>query len=183
MKGLVIDASAALALILDEGGGARARDAILARRATLVPWVFWLEVVNVLARRQRWEASEIMTAVHDLETLGLRTEAPSRPILLTVVEAVQAHGLTAYDAAYLVLAETADGELLTADAALATAAGARAIFVGQGHQLAEARARYDARPSEAPDWSSWPGAAAYVLELRREVEAELAAIRARQSRA
>jgi hypothetical protein len=124
-----------------------------------------------------------MAAIHDLEMIGLRTEAPSRPMLLGVVDAVQAHGLTSYDAAYLVLAESADADLLTADAALATAAGDRAIFVGQGHRLAEARARYDARPTGGSLWSRWPGAASYVRELRREIEAELAEIRARPARA
>jgi len=59
--------------------------------------------------------------------------------------------LTAYDAAYLVLAETSDAQLLTADAALAAAAGDRAILITEADGVGEGRVPYRADPA----WADW----------------------------
>ena len=141
MRPLVIDASAAIAYVMGESGAPQVERTVRAREAALVPWLFWTEVINVLARRHRWSGIEVLGAVYDLEQLRLRTERPSRPTMLAVIDAVQAHGLTTYDAEYLVLAENLDAELLTGDAALAHAVGARAILIGSGRRLAEPSAR------------------------------------------
>ena len=170
MRPLVVDASAALAIALDEPEGPRVREVITRRRAPIVPWLFWTEVVNTLSRRRHWPASQVLAAVIALEGFGLRTQAPDRPALLGVIDAAETHGLSAYDATYLVLAETNDAELLTGSAALAAAAGERAIHIGSRHRLAEEVARYDARPQAQPDWPNWPGAVAYLAELRRELD-------------
>lgn len=175
MRALVLDASAAIAVLTDEPGATAVRRHLDDRDTVLVPWLFWYEVVNGLARgRQGWPGSRLTAAVHDLEQLGIRTEPPSRAMLLVAIDAVETHRLTAYDAVYLALAESADADLLTADAFLAAAAGDRAILVAPGHRLAEATARYEAGRRDMPDWPSWPGAAAYLAELRREVEREMA---------
>jgi hypothetical protein len=116
-----------------------------------------------------------METVFDLEQLGLETRGQDRPTLLAVVDLVDAHRLSAYDAAYLALALEADADLLTADSELAAAAGERAILVGPGShpdRVAEARARYDAA-RRMPDWPRWPGAVAYIETLRREALAAL----------
>ncbi len=175
MRALVVDASAALALVRDEPGGSHVESLIRRREGALVPWYFWLEVINSLARRHRWAGTQILETVFDLEQLGLETRGQDRPTLLAVVDLVDAHRLSAYDAAYLALALEADADLLTADSELAAAAGERAILVGPGShpdRVAEARARYDAA-RRMPDWPRWPGAVAYIETLRREALAAL----------
>jgi predicted nucleic acid-binding protein len=178
MRPLVLDASAALAHVLDEPGAERVRHELEARDMVLVPWFFWMELINVLARRYRWSASEMVAAVYDLEQAAVRTSPPSRPVMLAVIDTMDARGLSAYDAQYLVLAEAADAELLTADARLAIAAGDRAIRIGLDHRVNEAFVPYLwAQPTREPEWPRWPGAAAYLAELRREAQAELDSLR------
>ena len=178
MRPLVIDASAALAHVVGEPDAARVEEILRDRDDLLVPWIFWTEIINVLGRRHRWQGSRVLEAVYDLEQLRLRTEPPSRPTMLRVIDAVEAHGLTAYDAEYLVLAEDADAELLTGDAALAQVAGSRAILIGPSRRLAEEPAPYPGRKAvDVPDWPRWPGAAAYLEDLRREVRSDLEKLR------
>ena len=183
---LVVDrSSAVLAVLLGEEAGGRVRELLQTRSTLLVPWSFWLELVNALTRRHRWPASAVLEAVFHVERLGFETRGQDRVTLLAIIDQVEAHDLTAYDAAYLALAVEADADLLTADVDLATAAGDRAILVGPGRRarpapgrsgrgLAEAPARYAAGRRE-PSWPAWPGAAAYVQVLRQQVVAELAA--------
>jgi predicted nucleic acid-binding protein len=166
---LVVDASAALALLRGEPGaaeaGRRLREQVVAGEPLLVPALFWLEVVNVLAHRYRWSPAAIVEAVYELERAGLTTAEVGRPATLAVIDAIGRTGLTAYDAAYLVLSESTDARLLTADAALAAAAGDRALLVGGASGIAEPAATY----APARSWARWNGAAAYLAELRRTV--------------
>jgi hypothetical protein len=81
-------------------------------------------------------------------------------MLLLALDAMARHGLSAYDAAYLALAEAADADLLTADALLAAAAGSRALQVGAG------RIGEPPVPYTAGSWADWPGAASYLADLR-----------------
>lgn len=167
---LVLDASAAMAYLQDEPEADRVARLVRERRQVLVPWLFWYEVVNVLGRRRGWPAARMMEALHALDQLGLETRSPDRPSLLQVVDAVELHGLTAYDAAYLILAENEDADLLSGDANLAAAAGQRAIPLAPPRRLAEAAARYEAHRRELPtERATWPGAAAYLRQIRREV--------------
>jgi hypothetical protein len=85
-------------------------------------------------------------------------------MLLLAIDAIVRHGLTAYDAAYLALADAASARLLTADATLATAAGPRGILVDEDRGVRERPPSY--KPAGAPAWAAWPGAAAYLRELR-----------------
>ena len=178
MRPLVVDASAALAYVLGEIGADKAERTIGERSPALVPWLFWSEVINSLVHRHRWPGSQVLSAVYDLEQLGCHTASPSRQVMLAVIDAVEAHGMTAYDAEYLVLAEIADADLLTADAFLAGLAGDRAIGIGASKRLAEQAATYPQEaPVAGPDWPRWPGAAAYLAELRREAALDLEALR------
>ena len=169
MTTLVVDGSAVLALLRNEPGGDEVRghlhEQILHGEPMLVPALFWLELVNVLARRYRLLPSAIVEAVYELEQMGLRSADIGRPGTLALIDAVGRSGLTAYDAAYLVLAESSDARLLTADAALAAAAGRRALLVGPPGGVAEERPAYRAEPS----WAAWKGAGAYLAELRRAI--------------
>ncbi len=124
--------------------------------------IFWLEIVNVLARRYRYAPAAIVEAVYELEQVGLTTAELGRPGALGVIDVVARTGLTSYDAAYLVLAESSEAMLLTADAQLAAAAGDRCLPVGPADGVAEAFAPYVA----AQAWPTWKGAAAYLSELR-----------------
>lgn len=169
MTGLVLDASAALTLLRGETGESDVRrhleEAVRAGEPVVVPGLFWLETVNVLAMRHRWSPAAIVEAVYELEQVGLATAEVGRPAVLAVIDAVGRSGLTAYDAAYLVLAESSDARILTADAALAAAASGRAILVGSAGGVAEERRGYRSEPS----WAAWKGAGAYLAELRRAV--------------
>jgi predicted nucleic acid-binding protein len=166
MSTLVVDASAALMLVLGERGAPDVREHLrtvtVAAGRILVPPLFWLEAINVLATRYRYDPATIVEAVYELEQVGLLTAEVGRPGVLAVIDATARFGLTAYDAAYLVLAESAGGSLLTADARLAAAAGDRALLVGSEGGVAEPPAGYAAEVS----WAAWKGAAAYLAELR-----------------
>jgi predicted nucleic acid-binding protein len=168
VSGVVLDASAALALVRAEPSGAQVarhlRQRLEAGDAILVPPLFWLEVVNVLARRYRLEPGDVLDAVDALEQLGIETGDVGRPMTLGVIDAMARSGLSAYDAAYLVLAEASDAALLTADTDLAAAAGDRAVLVGDDRSVGERRVRYRA----GPGWAAWRGASAYLARLRAD---------------
>ena len=165
---IVVDSSAAVAPLRDEPTAPEVSRILRTAGATstrrLVPRFFWLEVVNVLARRHRYSSEELMRALAILDELGLETVDQGRPELLLVVDLVERHRLTAYDATYLALAQTADARLLTADRRLAEAAGDRAILVGGGNTIAEEPVEY-----AEPSWISWPSAAAYLEAARERV--------------
>ena len=170
MSALVVDASAAIAFLRAEPGAAdverNLRDAMRGNDPRLVPTLFWIELINVLTHRYRLAPSEVVEAVYELEQVELKTTEVGRPGTLAIIDAVGRTGLTAHDAAYLVLAEATDARLLTADAALAAAAGDRGILVGGSSRIGEGQATYVAA---APSWARWKGAAAYLAELRRAV--------------
>ena len=86
MNPLVLDASAALMILRDEPGSDDVRaalgDAATAGEPVLVPELFWLEVVNVLARRYRYPPEAIVEAIYELEQSGVTTaDIGRRPTL------------------------------------------------------------------------------------------------------
>lgn len=164
---LVVDASVAVAIALQEPRHEQAASVLRERGALggklLVPAFFWLEVVNVLVRRYHQPPGRVLEMIVDLENLSLESVALDRPHLLLTIDAMERGGLSAYDAAYLALAESADAQLLTADRRLAAAAGSRALTLAPGHAIEEAPEPY------AASWAEWPGAAAYLRQLRAQV--------------
>lgn len=165
---VVLDASVGVAFVRDEPNSLPISQKVHSLRRTghrlVVPSVFWLELVNVVGRRYHAPPEAILEAVVELEAAGLETVELDRPMLLLAIDATVRHGLTAYDAAYLALADAADASLLTADVALATAAGSRGILIGDVRGVRERPPSYT--PAGAPAWAAWPGAAAYLRELR-----------------
>ena len=163
-EALVVDASAALGILLREPTAHRARsrlvDALDGR--LLVPDHFWLEITNVLVRRYRRGLERVIAALRDLDELGLETVPPDRPALLLGLDLMARHGLTSYDAAYLALAEIEDGLLLTLDAGLARAAGPRSALGLP--RAGESLAPYGP-PAATPRWASH---GRYLAELRRQ---------------
>jgi predicted nucleic acid-binding protein len=95
--------------------------------AVVVPTLLFLELLNVAGRRWGWDASsmsELATSLGELQ-FGI-AEAE-----LNLVAAWVARGLTAYDAAYVALAEgrgialiTDDDQILTEASSVATALAA-----------------------------------------------------------
>lgn len=132
----------------------------------MVPDHFWLEVANVLTRRYGVTAEEAVERLRDVDDFGLRSIRIDRPLLLVTLDLQARFGLSAYDAAYLALAETEDARLLTLDGRLALAAGPRAIRlagVGEG-RLSEEPAAY----GEPIDWARF---GPYLAELRAAAHA------------
>ncbi len=113
---LVVDASVAVGILLREPGSeaVQGRLAGAAGGELLVPEHFWLEITNVLVRRYACKPNDVVAALRELDEMQLVTVALDRPAILHGLELMARHGLTAYDAAYLALAEVTDAELLTA---------------------------------------------------------------------
>ncbi|TAL05617.1 MAG: PIN domain-containing protein [Chloroflexota bacterium] len=165
---IVLDASAAIALLRREPAAEAVRSALDTSVEILVPDQFWLEIVNVLVRRHRWMADAVVAALRDLDELDLTTTPLGRASLLLALDRAVRFDLTACDAQYLALAEASDAWLLTLDAELAGAAGGRALPVpgvsARSPRLAEERAGY----GESLDWSRL---GRYLADLRADAGA------------
>lgn len=120
----VLEASVALSWALPEADAAAdaVLDRLVAERA-LVPALWQYEVANVLAQGQRLgriDAARASAASQLLASLPIDV-APAAEIADLVASATR-HDLTAYDAAYLLLAATTGTPLATLDQKLARAA-------------------------------------------------------------
>jgi predicted nucleic acid-binding protein len=180
-QGVVMDASAAVALVAI-GLQAAAVERLLSAwnaqdRLVLVPSFFWLEVVNTLLRQHHWSGADTLEAIHRMDTYGLETVEQDRALIISALDLAERHRLSAYDAAYLALAIRLDAQLPTLDHQLATAAGERAVKLGDG-RISETGPTY----AREPTWPSYRGASAYLAKLRAEaLSAKPQVVGARQS--
>ncbi|WEG08598.1 type II toxin-antitoxin system VapC family toxin [Microbacterium horticulturae] len=125
---LVLDTSLTLAWLLpDEASDAAEAvlsQALTGREALLAPSLWLYGTANALVsarRRGRLTDAQVTQTVELLEALDVQT--PERPAARAVLVATSLRtGLSAYDASYLVLAETSGCPLATLDAKLAQAA-------------------------------------------------------------
>jgi predicted nucleic acid-binding protein len=121
---IVLDASAAVDWLLQTAAGQRIEQRIYAQRETLhAPHLLDLEVTQVLRRLARQgvvAASRADEAIRDL--LDLRVTRYPHFVLLPRIWQLR-HNLSAYDAAYIALAEKLRAPLITRDARLASASG------------------------------------------------------------
>ena len=125
---IVLDASAVVAILVGSGPGAeRIREKVEAPDESLhVPHVMELEVLHVLRRQAllgtltRERSSEVLA---DLGNISF-ARYPHTPLIGRIWELRE--NLTAYDAAYVALAEALDAPLITMDTRLAQAPGIRA---------------------------------------------------------
>lgn len=121
--GWVIDCSAVLALLLDEDEGnaieSLVREVIAGGQSLVVPALFWFEAANALAmglRRGRLKPEEVRVAEAALSQLPFLTEPPpDSAARQRIRELALAHGLSAYDAAYVECAERLGCGLKTLD--------------------------------------------------------------------
>ena len=117
MNEVVLDASVVLKWFAGEGeaGSAQARTVRAQYEAgslfVVVPSLMFLEMVNVAGRRWLWEEPQLLELAGALDDLGFDIAEPK----LRSVAAWTARGLSAYDSAYVALAEERGLELLTDD--------------------------------------------------------------------
>jgi predicted nucleic acid-binding protein len=113
---IVVDASVLASSLLDDGAdGDRARRRLEAEELLCAPEVVDLEVANAWRRdllAGRVAEDRLRRAIVDLASMRL-LRASHRPLMRRVWEL--RHNLSAYDAAYVALAEALDATLLTAD--------------------------------------------------------------------
>lgn len=129
---LVVDASIAAAWVLPDEDNTAA-DAILhlvAAEGAVAPCLIWHELRNILlmaARRGRLPEAEIVPSLLRLRRLPLESVDMAAGGDVGVVALAARHRLTAYDAAYLALAQNRALPLATADRALRRAADLEGI--------------------------------------------------------
>ncbi len=124
---IVVDASALIELLLRTRTGARLESRLLAGGESLhAPHLIDVEVAQVL---RRFTGAREMSPQRGEEALGDLADLPlhryPHHVLLPRIWELRGN-VTAYDAAYLALAEALDAPLVTCDARLATAPGHRA---------------------------------------------------------
>lgn len=121
---IVVDASAMLEVLLGTETGARVEDRLLSRGESLhAPHLLDVEVAQVL---RRYAAAGELTPERGREALVDLADFPvhryPHDVLLPRIWELR-HNVTAYDAAYVALAEILAAPLVTCDARLASAPG------------------------------------------------------------
>lgn len=118
MREVVLDASVVLKWF-HRGGEAHAKAAQALRGdfeagelRVIAPPLLWLEIINVAARRWRWESSQLGALAASLSELGFELVEPEPEAIARWA----GRGLTAYDAAYVAVAEETGAPVITDDA-------------------------------------------------------------------
>jgi predicted nucleic acid-binding protein len=129
---VVIDASAAVALLVDAGPDGTWAGEVLAGQHLVAPHLMPVEATNILRRAAaRGDISSDAAALAHADLLALGVDLfPYEPFAPRVWALRE--NLTAYDAWYVALAETLDVKLATLDGALRRAAGPRCGFLTRG---------------------------------------------------
>ncbi len=126
---IVVDSSVVLEVLLRTRAASQIEERVLLPGETLhAPHILDLEVAQVL---RRYAVSEYMKPERGLEALADLTDLPitryPHDIFLPRIWELR-HNMTAYDAAYVALAEALPALLLTRDARLASASGHEAAI-------------------------------------------------------
>lgn len=125
MSDLVLDASVLLKWFARATERGRAEAARLradyqdGRLVIVVPSLIFLELLNAAGRRWGWGEEDLMELASALDDLGFDVREPE----LSSVAAWVFRGLTAYDAAYVSLAEQNRIDLVSDDSEILRAAG------------------------------------------------------------
>jgi predicted nucleic acid-binding protein len=125
---LVIDASLAVAALVDSGADGSWADAVLGEDALAAPHVMPVEVANILRRSVlAGDIAADTAALAHADLLDLPVQLfPYAPFAERVWELRDS--VTAYDAWYVALAEALDADLATLDIRLGQAPGPRCAF-------------------------------------------------------
>lgn len=132
MNEAVLDASVVLKWFHSEGEGHLEAALELRERfeagelRVLAPSLLWLEILNVAARRWHLTAVQLEQLAAALPELGFEQIEPELPGIARWA----ANGLTAYDAAYVAVAEQAGARLVTDDAEIVRTAPELATALG-----------------------------------------------------
>jgi predicted nucleic acid-binding protein len=130
----VLDASIAVKCLIEEADSERARDAWARAADWTAPDLIFLEVASVALKSMRrglLDRSQAEAMVNRLPRL-LTEVAPSDSLAAGAFQLAADHGFSAYDAAYLALADATNAAVLTADLRLVE----RARAVGLGRLVA-----------------------------------------------
>jgi len=121
---IVLDASAAIEWLLQTSTGQRVEQQIFSQSESLhAPHLLDVEIIQVLRRLVRERVISAVRADQAItDLLDLRINRYPHFVLLPRIWQLR-HNLSAYDAAYVALAEELDAILLTSDARLASASG------------------------------------------------------------
>lgn len=121
---IVLDASVAVDWLIQTSAAPRIESRMFSRHQSLhAPELLDLEIAQVLRRLVREGALSVSRAEAAIEDLlDLRITRYPHLVLMPRIWQLR-HNLSAYDAAYVVLAEKLGATLLTRDARLASAAG------------------------------------------------------------
>lgn len=128
MTSVVVDASLALAWCFPDEWTPEADRILVALKGVSirVPAIWPLEIANAILvgeRRKRIKPTEVFRFIALLENLKIsQDQQPVAPIVSQVLPMGRIHNLSAYDAAYLELANRLNAQLATLDAALRKAA-------------------------------------------------------------
>lgn len=123
---IVADASAVVEVLLNTPSGLEIRRYLAAEETIHVPHLLDLEVLQVLRRYARTSTASsprVEEALQDYASMQLNRYS-HRALAPRIWEL--RHNWTAYDAAYIALAEALDAPLITRDRALASGSGHRA---------------------------------------------------------
>jgi predicted nucleic acid-binding protein len=121
---IVVDASALIDVLLDAAGVSEVAERLLDPRETLhAPHLLDVEVAQVMRRYSHAGEIDAARGMQALEDLGDFPIAryPHHPFLARIWELRR--NVTAYDAAYVALAEALAAPLITRDAKLASSSG------------------------------------------------------------
>ncbi len=130
---VVVDASIAVAALVDGGDVGSWAESVLAGGNLIAPHVMPLEVTNILRRSEgagTVTADSAGLAFHDLRSMPV-TLLPFEPVARRVWQLRST--VTAYDAVYVAWAEALGCPLATIDGRLARASGPRCPFLLPDH--------------------------------------------------
>lgn len=125
---LVVDASVVVAALVDGGPVGRWADSLLEVHRLVAPSLMTYEVANILRRTQlRGDISPDVATLAHQDLLALPIQLFAHDVLADRIWELR-HTVTAYDAAYVALAEGLDIALATLDRRLAEASGPTCSF-------------------------------------------------------